>query len=36
LFAIVWTALLATVLLAVPIIAALGFGISLNWWRLPF
>jgi hypothetical protein len=36
LFAVVWTALLATVLMAVPISAALGFGLALNWWRLPF
>ncbi len=35
LFAIVWTALLATVLMAAPIFAALGFGLCLNWWRLP-
>jgi len=36
LFAIVWTALLAIVVMAVPIFAALGFGLCLNWWRLPF
>jgi len=35
LFAIVWTVLLATLLMAVPIFAALGFGLCLNWWRLP-
>jgi hypothetical protein len=36
LFAIVWTALLATVVMTAPIFAALGFGLCLNWWRLPF
>jgi hypothetical protein len=36
LFAIVWTVLLATVLMAAPIITALGVGLCLNWWRLPF
>jgi hypothetical protein len=36
LYAIVWAALLAIVLMAAPITAALGFGICLNWWRLPF
>ena len=36
LFAVVWTALLAIVLMAVPIVTALGVGICLNYWRLPF
>jgi len=29
-------ALLATVLMAVPIVAALGFGLCLNLWHLSF
>ena len=36
LFAVVWAALLAIVLMAVPIVTALGVGICLNYWRLPF
>jgi hypothetical protein len=36
LFTIVWAALLATLLMAVVIFAALGFGLSVNWWRFPF
>ncbi len=36
LFAVVWTALLALVLMAVSIVTALGAGICLNYWRLPF
>ena len=36
LYALVWTALLAIVVMAAPIIAALGFGLTLNWWRFPF
>jgi hypothetical protein len=35
LFAVVWIGLLATVVLAAPIVAALGFGMILNWWRVP-
>jgi hypothetical protein len=35
LFAVVWAALLAIVLMAAPIVAALGFGLCLNWWHLP-
>jgi hypothetical protein len=36
LYITVWIALMAIVIIAVPIFAALGFGLALNWWRFPF
>jgi hypothetical protein len=36
LFTVVWAALLIIVIMAVPILTALGYGISLNWWQLRF